>query len=204
VGETKARRVNVRLIAATHHDMASDVAQHRFRQDLYYRLAVVPIDLAPLRKRQEDIPGLCDLFCRQVSRELKMPVRPISRAALEKLKRYDFPGNIRELRNLIERALILSAGVEIGPADFPLASNTMVTADRGEEHLNWIDSAPETVNLRELLEEVEKELILRALKTGGGVQAEAARRLRLSRSDLAYKITKYGIRADSMETQGTT
>jgi DNA-binding NtrC family response regulator len=204
VGSTKPRDVDVRVVVATHRDLEERVRQGLFRQDLYYRLAVVPIDLSPLRKRQEDIPGLCDLFCRQVSRELKMPMRPISRRALEKLKQYDFPGNIRELRNLIERALILSAGAEIGPEDFPIALNTMGTADRGDEHLNWIDSAPETVNLRELLEEVEKGLILRALKAGGGVQAEAARRLRLSRSDLAYKITKYGIRTDSIEAQGTT
>jgi DNA-binding NtrC family response regulator len=198
VGSTKPRDVDVRVVVATHRDLEQRVKQGVFRQDLYYRLAVVPIALAPLRKRREDIPGLCELFCRQVSRELKMPVRSISPAALEKLKRYDFPGNIRELRNLIERALILSTGAEIGPEDFPLALNNVEgTNDGTEGHLNWINSAPETVNLRELLEQVEKGLIARALKSGGGVQAEAARRLQLSRSDLAYKLTKYGLRADT-------
>jgi len=196
VGSTKPRDVDVRVVVATHRDLEERVRQGVFRQDLYYRLAVVPIALAPLRKRREDIPGLCELFCRQVSRELKMPVRPISPAALEKLKRYDFPGNIRELRNLIERALILSSGAEIGPEDFPLAFNNVEgTNDGSGGHLNWINSAPETVNLRELLEQVEKGLIVRALKSGAGVQAEAARRLQLSRSDLAYKLTKYGIGA---------
>jgi DNA-binding NtrC family response regulator len=156
---------------------------------------VVPIALAPLRKRREDIPGLCELFCRQVARELKMPARPIGTAAIEKLKRYDFPGNIRELRNLIERALILSVGAEIGPDDFPLSPAAGETP-AGDGNLHWIDSMPEPVNVRELLEQVEKGLILRALKSSGGVQAEAARRLQLSRSDLAYKLTKYDIRAD--------
>jgi DNA-binding NtrC family response regulator len=131
-----------------------------------------------------------------------MPVRSISPAALEKLKRYDFPGNIRELRNLIERALILSTGAEIGPEDFPLALNVEGPQDSGEGHLNWINLEPETVNLRELLEQVEKGLITRALKSGAGVQAEAARRLQVSRSDLAYKLTKYGIRDEPVETDG--
>src|ERR1700733_9607704 len=196
VGSTKPRDVDVRVVVATHRDLELRVKQGLFRQDLYYRLAVVPIALAPLRERPEDIPGLCELFCRQVSRELKMPVRSISPAALEKLKRYDFPGNIRELRNLIERALILSTGAEIGPEDFPLALNFEATEDGSVGHLNWITSAPETSNLRELLEQVEKGLIVRALKSGGGVQAEAARRLQLSRSDISYKLTKYGIKAE--------
>jgi DNA-binding NtrC family response regulator len=197
VGSTRPRDVDVRVVVATHRDLEERVRQGAFRQDLYYRLAVVPIALAPLRKRREDIAGLCELFCRQVARDLKMPVRSVSSAALEKLKRYDFPGNIRELRNLIERALILSTGAEIGPEDFPLTFNVERTNDGSEGHRNWIDSVPETVNLRELLEQVEKGLIARALKAGGGVQAEAARRLQLSRSDLAYKLTKYGIRAET-------
>ena len=112
VGSTKPRDVDVRVLVATHRDLEERTRQGTFRQDLYYRLAVVPIALAPLRKRPEDIPGFCELFCREVSRELKVPIRPISAAAVEKLKRYGFPGNIRELRNLIERAMILSVGAE--------------------------------------------------------------------------------------------
>ncbi len=189
VGSTKPRDVDVRVLVATHRDLEERVKQGLFRQDLYYRLAVVPVALAPLRKRREDIPGLCELFCREVSRELKMPLRPISPAALEKLKRYDFPGNIRELKNLIERALILSLGSEIGADDFPLAP-----LNGADENLNWIASMPDAVNLRQLLEEAEKGFILRALKMSGGVQAEAARKLQLSRSDLAYKLAKYDLK----------
>ena len=196
VGSTKPRDVDVRVLVATHRDLAERVTQGTFRQDLYYRLAVVPIALPPLRDRREDIPGLCELFCRQISKELKMPVRPISTAAVEKLKRYDFPGNIRELRNLIERALILSAGAEIGPGDFLLGPSHEKTPSGRDGNLQWIASLPEAVNLRELLEETEKGLISRALKSSGGVQAEAARRLQLSRSDLAYKLTKYDMKAD--------
>jgi DNA-binding NtrC family response regulator len=197
VGSTRTRDVDVRVLVATHRNLEQRVKAGTFRQDLYYRLAVVPIGLTPLRKRREDISGLCDLLCRQVSRELKMPIRPISPAAVEKLKQYDFPGNVRELRNLIERALILSVGPEIGPDDFPLApvdEKTPATLSDGKLH--WAASMPEAINLRGLLEETEKGLILRALRSSGGVQAEAARRLQLSRSDLAYKLTKYEIAAN--------
>jgi DNA-binding NtrC family response regulator len=196
VGSTKPRDVDVRVLVATHRDLEERAKQGTFRQDLYYRLAVVPISLPPLRKRQEDIPGLCELFCREVSRELKVPMRLISQKAVERLKRYDFPGNTRELRNLIERALILSVGPELGPDDLPLARTDETTAVERDGNLSWIASMPEAVDLREFLEEAEKGLILRALKSSDGVQAEAARRLQLSRSDLAYKLTKYQIRMD--------
>jgi DNA-binding NtrC family response regulator len=193
VGSTKTRDVDVRVLVATHRDLEERVRQGTFRQDLYYRLAVVPMALTPLRKRREDIPGLSELLCREVSRELKVPMRRISAAALEKLTRYDFPGNIRELRNLIERALILSVGVEIGPEDFPLALADAKLGPSSDGYHQWFATIPQPVNLREVLEEVEKGLILRALKSSGGVQAEAARQLQLSRSDISYKLTKYGI-----------
>ena len=194
VGSSKPRDVNVRVLVATHRDLKERVKDGSFRQDLYYRLAVVPIEVAPLRKRRDDIPGLCDFFCRQISRELKMPPRPIDAAGLKKLKNYDFPGNLRELRNLVERALILSARPELGASDF-LLNDSLERADDGA--LQWIASMPESVNLRELMEEFEKALIIRALKSSGGVQAEAARRLELSRSDLAYKLNKYSISLDA-------
>ncbi|HYM11390.1 MAG TPA: sigma-54 dependent transcriptional regulator [Bryobacterales bacterium] len=203
VGSAKPRDVDVRVLAATNRDLEERVRQNLFRQDLFYRLAVVPIHVPPLRERREDIPGLCELFGREISKELKVPIRRLSQAALEKLKGYSFPGNIRELRNLLERAFILSAGAEIGASDFPLPSDredpslrsTSDTAPRG--NASWMASVPETVNLREFLEEVEKALILRALKSSDGVQAEAARRLQLSRSDLGYKLSKHGIRTEA-------
>jgi len=196
VGSTKPRDVDVRVLVATHRDLEERARQGTFRQDLYYRLAVVPISLPPLRNRREDIPGLSEFFCGAVSRELKVPLRRISTKGVEKLSRYDFPGNIRELRNLIERALILSRSLEIGPEDFPLAQNDPRTPTALDNNLSWIASMPETVNLRECLEQVEKNFILRALKSGDGVQAEAARRLQLSRSDLAYKLAKYEIKTE--------
>ncbi len=195
VGSTKPRDVDVRVLVATHRDLEERARRGEFRQDLYYRLAVVPISLPPLRQRKEDIPGLCELLCREVSKELKAPNRSISPRALEKLTLYDFPGNVRELRNLIERALILSVGAELGPDDFPLSGTDNKVPIEGDDNLSWMAAAPEVVNLREFLERVEKGLILRALGSSNGVQAEAARRLHLSRSDLAYKLSKYEIKA---------
>lgn len=193
VGSSKPRDVDVRVVAATHRDLEERVKEGTFRQDLYYRLAVVPIHLAPLRERAADIPGLCELFCRKAAQDLKVPVRGINPEAIEKLQRYDFPGNIRELRNLIERALILSPGSELSPDDFHLGTSTS-RSTATQSSADWINNLPESIGLRTLLEEVEKSLIARALQSSGGVQAEAARRLQLSRSDLSYKLGKFGLK----------
>jgi DNA-binding NtrC family response regulator len=194
VGSTRPRDVDVRVVVATHRNLEDRVKDGTFRQDLYYRLAVVPIHLAPLRERSEDIPGLCELCIRQASRELKVPLRHIQPQAIEKLRRYHFPGNIRELRNLIERALILSAGPEIVSADFPIDAQTDRNTTPSTNTLDWIEGLPDSVSLRKILEDVEKGLITRALKVADGVQAEAARRLQLSRSDLSYKLSRLKIK----------
>jgi two-component system, NtrC family, response regulator HydG len=104
IGTTQPRKVDVRLLAATHRDLQQRVREGLFREDLFYRLAVVPVAIPPLRERREDIPGLSNLFLSQAALELKLPRRTLSPEALEKLQRYDFPGNVRELQNLIERA----------------------------------------------------------------------------------------------------
>ena len=197
LGTTQPRNVDVRLLAATHRDLSQRVREGLFRQDLYYRLAVVPIAIPPLRERPEDIPVLAELFVRQVATELKLPKRAFSPQALEKLKRYDFPGNVRELRNLIERASILSLGSELTVDSFPLPSSwDPVSESDGAAAIKGrqlADILPEVDDLRNFLAEVEKALISRTLKSTHGAQAEAARRLGVSRSDLGYKIAKYGI-----------
>ena len=197
VGTTQPRRVDVRLLTATHRDLQQRVREGLFREDLYYRLAVVPIAIPPLRERCEDIPVLCELFLRQVAQELKLPRRSLRPEALEKLKRYDFPGNARELRNLIERASLLSRGNELGADSFPLPTGAAEPgspgATAGDRPPSIEELLPEVSNLRGFLMDVERALILRTLKATAGAQAEAARRLGISRSDLGYKMTKYGI-----------
>ena len=200
VGSTRPRTVDVRVIAATHRDLKARATENLFREDLYYRLAVFPIAIPPLRARREDIPALCEDFLRLAAIELKVPQRPITETALEQLMTYEFPGNIRELRNLIERACILANGENISPDAFPanpqsvsssvgsLSGGTTMSEDE------WIASLPETVDLRAILTSLERRLIQRALDGTSGAQAEAARRLGLSRSDLGYKLSKHEIK----------
>jgi transcriptional regulator with GAF, ATPase, and Fis domain len=198
IGSTKPRRVDVRTIVATHRDLKQRVEEGLFRDDLYYRIAVVPLVVPPLRARREDIPELCALFLLQAARDLKVAPRRINPAAMDLLVHYDFPGNIRELRNLIERACILSSGDEITAENFPVAAQTPAASGINPARTSSPDEIaemlPEKFDLREFLEALEKSLIQRALKYANGAQAEAARRLGLSRSDVFYKLGKHRIR----------
>jgi DNA-binding NtrC family response regulator len=195
VGSTTTRKVDVRVLAATHRDLRARVREGVFREDLFYRLAVVPIQLPPLRERKEDIEELCQMLSARIAREMKVPARQLSRDAVEKLASYAFPGNIRELANLLERALILGHHTELQPEDFPLqpssapesSSHTKLTIEQLAAQL------PEQLDLRDVLARLEKNLIVRAIDSSDGVQAEAARQLGLSRSDLGYKVSKYSI-----------
>jgi DNA-binding NtrC family response regulator len=199
LGSTKTRRTDVRLLVATNNDLKRRVREGRFREDLYYRLAVVPLSVPPLRDRGEDIPELCALFLAQAVRDLKTPPRRISAEAIQTLASYEFPGNIRELRNLIERACILSAKEEITPENFPLLESPSAkgVAPRSSAELTpdqLAEMMPATHNLREFLASLEKAVIQRALKITDGAQAEVARRLGMSRSDLSYKLGKHRIK----------
>ncbi len=195
--------VDVRVLAATHRDLEARVRENLFREDLYYRVAIFPIAIPPLRERPEDIAELCELFLRHVAVELKLPKHRLSQEALDTLLAYQFPGNIRELRNLIERACILASDEEIGASAFagtgpvgekPRRSLAMKSSGEAGE-TEWIESLPDSVDLRALVSSIEKKLIERALRSTGGAQAEAARRLGLSRSDLSYKLSKYDSKA---------
>jgi DNA-binding NtrC family response regulator len=198
IGSTKPRQVDVRVIAATHRELTQHIRDRLFREDLYYRLAVVPISIPPLRERREDIPVLCQVLLQQACRDLKVARHELSPDALERLKEYPFPGNIRELRNLIERACILSTSTTIAAENFPITARTDAAVQDGGSQ-NWIDLVPNNLDLPGFLSEAEKQLIERALKETQGAQAEAARRLGVSRSHLAYKISKFGLRPVSDE-----
>ena len=201
IGSTKPRQVDVRLIVATHRDLRRRAQEGLFREDLYYRLAVVPLCVPALREHLEDIPELCTLFLAQAARDLKVSPRKMSADAMRALMNYDFPGNIRELRNLIERACILSAGDEITADNFPVAASTrspnipvpLTPFALSPDHL--AELIPETSDLREFLAAVEAAIIQRSLKMTGGAQAEVARRLGLSRSHLSYKLAKHRIKS---------
>jgi DNA-binding NtrC family response regulator len=190
VGSTVARHVDVRIVAATNRDLEARMRVGLFREDLYYRLAVVPIRVPPLRERLEDVPLLVAHFLRRAAQDLKITPRSISPGAVARLARYAYPGNIRELRNLIERASILARGEAIEPADLP----ELRPVEAGEADLEAARLAePEEIALRPAVEDFERRLILRALEQSGGSQAEAGRRLGLSRSAIGYRMKKLGI-----------
>ncbi|MGD9630457.1 MAG: sigma-54-dependent transcriptional regulator [Pyrinomonadaceae bacterium] len=187
VGATVPRTVDVRVIVATHRNLQQRVKEGLFREDLYYRLAVVPIEIPPLRKRREDIPVLVDFLIKQVSRDLKVSPRTISNEAIAKLASYSFPGNVRELRNLVERACILASTDVISSDDLVLTSSgTPIGPDT-----DTTEALPSDVDLPTYLDSIESRLIQKAVLDSGGVRAEAARRLGISRSDIAYKLKKY-------------
>jgi DNA-binding NtrC family response regulator len=196
VGSTTLRKVDVRVLAATHRDLRARVQSGHFREDLYYRLAVVPVHLPPLRERKEDIDDLCSMLCARIAREMKVPSKRLSEDALKRLRSYSFPGNIRELANLLERALILGQKDELQVEDFPLQHGAQPLASASSESSSVEQLAaqlPEQLDLRDTLGRMERYLIERAIGASSGVQAEAARRLGLSRSDLGYKVSKYSI-----------
>ncbi len=188
VGSTISRDVDVRVLVATHRDLLKEVEHGRFRQDLYYRLAIVPVEVPPLRERMEDVPLLAEYLLQQVASDLKMTSRKLHPDALQQLMGYSFPGNIRELRNLLERACILTGGPEILSIDLPHSRNASSTP-----------IFPAEFNLRKLLADWEREAIVQTLARTQGGKAEAARRLGLSKSDITYKLTKFGLTSPANE-----
>ena len=190
VGSTTARKIDVRVIAATHRNLTREVEEGRFRQDLYYRLAIVPITVPPLRERIEDIPEISEYLLQQIARELKMPRKRLHTDALQQLMSYSFPGNIRELRNLLERACILTEETEILWADLP--DQALNSDDVEMKLLSPMNGPlPDELPLRETLAVWERSILESMLAKTNGSKAEAARRLGLSKSDLSYKLSKY-------------
>jgi two-component system NtrC family response regulator len=181
VGSSRPITVNVRLLAATHRNLEALVREGRFRDDLYYRINVVTVALPPLRERREDLPLFIDHFLRAFTVKNGKTIRGLSREARETLLRYDYPGNVRELENLIERAVVLTRDEVIGLADLPLT-----LAEPAPE--------PETgVGLIAAVEALERRMIREALAQANGTQTRAADQLGISERVLRYKLKKYGL-----------
>jgi DNA-binding NtrC family response regulator len=191
LGGTKTIKVDVRLVAATNRNLRAALEQGTFREDLYYRLNVVPIDIAPLRERKEDIPELVNLFVSRFAGDSGKPVDGISPEAMKMLVNYHWPGNVRELQNIIERACALAKGTTIEASDIHLDSPPAKGADAGNHFL------PAGMTL----EQWEDEMIQEALRRAHGNKSQAARLLGLSRNALRYRLSKIGI-ADEGEKDG--
>ncbi|MCC6857170.1 MAG: sigma-54-dependent Fis family transcriptional regulator [Bryobacterales bacterium] len=183
LGSNKTRRIDVRVVAATNQDLRAALEQGTFREDLYYRLNVVPINIPPLRARKEDIPFLAEHFVRKLAPDCGSRVESITEAALKKLMEYHWPGNVRELENVIERSLVMCRGTQLDAADIQMDIAPRRRNHTGEHLL------PEGLTL----DEFERDIIREALRRADGNKSQAARILGLSRNALRYRLTQIGI-----------
>jgi two-component system response regulator HydG len=193
VGATEAMPVDARLVSATNRDLARRVAEGSFREDLYYRLAIVPLTLPPLRERPEDVDALARHFREKHAPRIGRRVAGFDPEALALLRRYRWPGNVRELENVVQQAMVFCEGERIRAEDLPAplraapAALPVPTGDR---------------SLTDILEDLERQLVAAAYARAGGVKAEAARLLGIKPSALYYKLEKYGIAAPPDDGQG--
>jgi len=181
VGGVADIRVDVRVIAATNRTLEDEVKKGRFREDLYYRLNVLPIVLPPLRTRTDDIPALVHYFVDAYNREFRKRVRSVSDEAMRRLQMYGWPGNVRELRNAVERAMLLVEGDELTADQFPVAS---AAVSRLTEAVALPASGID-------LEQLERSLVVQALERSGWNQTRAAALLGLNRDQIRYRIEKF-------------
>jgi len=186
LGGTRTIKVDVRLIAATNRDLRAALEQGTFREDLYYRLNVVPIDIAPLRERKEDVPDLVNLFISRFAGDSGKPVEGITPEAMQILVNYHWPGNVRELQNIVERACALAKGNVLDAADIHLDVRPAKAANDASGFL------PDGMTL----EQWEDEMVQEALRRANGNKSQAARLLGLSRNALRYRLSKIGIADD--------
>ena len=191
VGSPATQTVDVRIIAATHRDLKRMVAEGRFREDLYYRLTVVPIELPPLRQRGEDIPELVQHFLERARQRHSRENVRLSASLLGHFSRYEWPGNIRELENVVERLVVLASGDEIGEVDLPLA----LTERRPATDVLRIELPPDKLGL----ESLERDLVRQVLIKFDWNQTRAAQYLQLSRKTLIYRMEKHGLRSERDE-----
>jgi DNA-binding NtrC family response regulator len=190
IGGVKSIKVDIRVIAATNQNLESLVSQSKFREDLYYRLKVIPLRVPPLRERVGDIPLLAAHFFQQFSKKKNKAPKRLSPAAMALLNRYSWPGNVRELENLMERLVILTEGDVVEVKDLPPRFQETLSLGVGGES---IDFSPDGLNLPQALHELERRLILKALEQSNWVKSRAAQLLQLNRTTLIEKMKKQQI-----------
>jgi transcriptional regulator with PAS, ATPase and Fis domain len=182
VGGLADIRVDVRVIAATNRNLEADVRAGKFREDLFYRLQVMPIAMPPLRERAGDIPRLVNYYIDRYNREFRKRVKGATPEALQMLEQYRWPGNIRELRNAIERAMLLMDREWLRPDDFTTLVRTASAASQFRLPPGGL-----------VLEEVERQLVVQALERAGGNQTSAGHLLGINRDQVRYRIEKFGL-----------
>jgi two-component system response regulator PilR (NtrC family) len=195
IGESNESTIDVRVLAATNRVVEDDVKAGKFRQDLYYRLNVIRIEVPPLRVRREDVGELAKHFLERCSREQNKEIRGFSADALRALDAYDFPGNVRELENIVERAVALASGQQIGLGDLPHE----VSGATGQPSPALVILPEAGCDLDGVLGEIERRLILQALERSGGVRTVAAKSLGLTLRSLRYRLQKHAMQDDDEE-----
>ncbi len=191
VGATDDMKVDVRIIAATNRNLEDMVAKGTFRQDLFYRLNVINIKTPPLRDRKEDIPILAQHFLKKYNDKMTKNIGGVSVEAMEILKKYDYPGNVRELENMIERTVALEGGNTILPESLPPMVNTMSGRKMASSH--EIEVTNDGVDLDKVMGQIEKELLIKAIHTAGGVKKKAAKLLSITFRSMRYRVEKYNL-----------
>jgi two-component system response regulator PilR (NtrC family) len=191
VGATEDIKIEVRIIAATNRDLEKMVQDGGFRQDLYYRLNVINILTPPLRDRRDDIPLLATFFLKKYNDRLNKGITSISKEAMDTLKRYDYPGNVRELENIIERTVALEAGATILPESLPPIVNT----PNGKKLVSTQDIiiGPEGIEIDKIMGQIEKELLIKAIHAADGTKKKAAKLLNITFRSMRYRVEKYGL-----------
>jgi len=191
VGGTEDAKVEVRIIAATNRDLEDMVKKGTFRQDLFYRLNVINIRTPGLRERPEDIPLLANHFLKKYNDRLGKQIGGISLEAMEMMKKYDYPGNVRELENIIERTVALEGGATILPESLPPFVNTPSGRKLASTH--EIQITEEGLDLDKVMGQIEKELLIKAIHAAGGVKKKAAKLLNITFRSMRYRVEKYSL-----------
>ncbi len=194
VGGSAEIEVNVRVLAATNRELEAEVARGGFRQDLYYRLNVIEIRLPPLRQRREDVPLLVDHFLRRFARDQNKALSTLTPAAIKRLEDHDFPGNVRELENIIERAVALASGPVIDIADLPVLRTPVTRPGAGAG-----DIPDDGVDLDRLIADYERAWVQKALDKTGGVRKKAAQLLGITFRSMRYRLEKLGLEKGDAE-----
>lgn len=191
VGATDDMKVDVRIIAATNRNLEEMVQKGGFRQDLFYRLNVINIKTPSLRERRDDVPLLANYFLKKYNERLNKNIGGVAAEAMEILKKYDYPGNVRELENLIERTVALEGGSMILPESLPPMVNT--PSGRKMASSNEIEIGDDGIDLEKVMGQIEKELLIKAIHSAGGVKKRAAKLLHISFRSMRYRIEKYNL-----------
>lgn len=200
VGATEDIKVEVRICAATNRDLEEMVKEGTFRQDLFYRLNVINIKAPALRERKDDVPLLANHFLKKYNERLNKNISAISAEAMEMLKKYDYPGNVRELENIVERTVALEGGATILPESLPPFVNTPSGRKMASSH--EIEIGDDGVDLDKVMGQIEKELLVKAIHASGGVKKKAAKLLHITFRSMRYRVEKYGLgSADDLDDE---